>query len=50
MNPFDENPFSRDALPERPDADQQSALQRLVFRAALVVIVCFGLFSLFQRS
>ncbi|MGI9219235.1 MAG: hypothetical protein ACR2JA_19870 [Hydrogenophaga sp.] len=50
MNLFDENPFSRDALPERPDAEQDSALQRLVFRVALVLIVCFGLFALFSRS
>lgn len=50
MNPFDENPFSRDGPPARPDAEQDSALQRLVFRAVLVVIAGFGLFSLFHRS
>ena len=50
MNPFDENPFSRDLPPARPDPDQESALQRLVFRCVLVVIVVFGLVSLFHSS
>ena len=50
MNPFDENPFSRDLPPVRADADHDSALQRLVFRLSLGVIVCFGLVSFFFSS
>lgn len=50
MNPFDDNPFSRDLPSARPDADQETALQRLVFRLSLVVIVCFGLVSFFFSS
>lgn len=49
MSLFDENPFSRDR-PAIPDAAQESALQRAVLRVVLVLVLCFGLYALFQGS
>lgn len=49
MRLFDENPFSQD-MPAVPDAEQESALQRTVFWVALVLVLCFGLYALFQGT
>lgn len=49
MDPFDENPFSRN-VPPSPNAQQQRETQRAAFGVVLVLVLCFGLYALFQGS
>lgn len=49
MSLFDENPLSRN-VPPTPNTEQQRETQRAVFGVVLVLVLCFGLYALFQGS